>query len=100
MPQPSSVGDLVAVWTTPAGAPQRLEWGGCKFVVSAKPVAWIDRVPWWQLSTRAPNGSTGALLERLTWRVQAMSIDDGQTLTLDLVPSPQNDWWQVVQVSD
>jgi hypothetical protein len=90
----------VVVWTTPSGAPQRLEWRGRRFVVCAKPTPWVDRVPWWRLTTRAPAGAGGQLLEQPMWRVQAMALDDKEVVVLDLAVGTQGDWWRAMRAHE
>lgn len=90
--------DEATVWVTETGAPERLAWRGRRFDVSAKPLPWIDRVPWWQSSPRVPSGGSGALLEQEMWQVQATAAD-GQILIFDLAQAvgPQ---WRVTAIYD
>jgi hypothetical protein len=84
------------VWTTAHGVPQRMQWRGREFLVCAKPVPWVDRVPWWQVAERAPAGLGAELLERPMWQVQALSDDGADVVRLDLAVG--EDWWRVIRM--
>jgi hypothetical protein len=107
--------EAVTVWMSKNGTPRRLEWRGRDFAVCARPVRWVDRVPWWQVSGRAPAGDADGLVERQCWRVQAIPtghetphddsdsvfsarVDSGQVLILDL--TVDDGWWRVVGVRE
>lgn len=79
------------VWTTPDGAPQRFVWQQRRFVVCAKPIPWIDRVPWWETSARVPVHG-GAMVEQSMWQVQAKALDNGELLIVDLAASETSQW--------
>lgn len=83
---------VATVWTTPEGAPARFVWSGRRFVVCAKPILWIARMPWWETSTRPPTGSNTTMVECAMWQVQAKALDDGQLLIFDLAATEQAQW--------
>lgn len=91
-PHPASSREFALVWTTSQGAPQRLIWAGRRFVVVAKPIAWVDRLSWWELSPRAPRGQSLALLEQPMWQVQVQDVDHSELLIFDLVASTGRQW--------
>jgi hypothetical protein len=94
----ASLDEPVVVWATDAGVPQRLEWRGREFLVCAKPTPWIDRVPWWQVASRAPVGKGAELLEQPMWQVQALSTDADEVVRVDLAVGQEGDWWRVIRV--
>lgn len=83
---------VATVWTTPAGAPERLIWAGRRFVVAAKPIAWIDRIAWWESPVRVPVGRSAQLVERPMWQVTAKALDNGELLIFDLAVSSDAQW--------
>lgn len=84
----SQMREPATVWTTPAGAPERLIWRGRRYRVDAKPIPWIDRVLWWQ-DGEAP--APGAF-ERRMWQVQARALDTGELQCIDLEAAPGSEW--------
>ncbi|GAA1119091.1 hypothetical protein [Nesterenkonia jeotgali] len=84
--------DTATVWTTPSGAPERLVWGGRRFLVVAKPIPWVDRTVWWDLSPRVPVGGAAQLLEQPMWQVQAKALDIGELLILNLAVTDGQHW--------
>jgi hypothetical protein len=86
------------VWTSKTGVPRKLEWRNRRFVVSTKPVPWVNRVPWWQLTNRAPSNGADVLAEQQMWQVQVLAVDNGQVFTLDLLTA--NGEWRVTRVSE
>lgn len=80
------------VRTTTAGAPESLVWRGRRFDVIARPIPWIDRVPWWKTTARAPLGAGPLVLEQKMWQVQAAAADDGEILIFDLAAGPGPQW--------
>ncbi|GAA1813256.1 DUF6504 family protein [Nesterenkonia flava] len=84
--------DSATVWTASSGAPERLVWSGRRFRVSARPIPWIDRRPWWHTSTRVPAGRSAEALEQRMWQVQATAEDDGQILIFDLAVAAGPSW--------
>ncbi|WP_300344625.1 DUF6504 family protein [Nesterenkonia sp.] len=84
--------ETATVWTTPQGAPARLLWAGRRFTVIAKPIAWMDRISWWESSLRVPAGSAAAVVERPMWQVQARAVEDGEILIFDLAASDGAQW--------
>lgn len=81
------------VWTTAHGAPERLIWGGKRFIVVSKPIPWVDRSSWWDHSPRVPAGQTAAdVLERQMWQVQIKSLETGEMLIVDLAVSDTAQW--------
>lgn len=83
---------VATVWTTPAGAPERLIWAGRRFVVSAKPIAWMDRISWWESPMRIPRGHAAQAVERPMWQVTAKALDNGELLIFDLAVSSSPQW--------
>jgi len=92
------VDEPTVVWATPSGAPERLEWRGRRWLVCARPVPWIDRVPWWLGVPRAPKGGAAGLVEQPMWRVQAMDSSGSDVVGLDLAVGTTGDWWRVTRV--
>lgn len=80
------------VWTTAAGAPERLVWGGQRLLVVAKPIGWVDRRPWWEHSPRVPAGEADQLLEQQMWQVQVKAMDTGELLIVDLAVTDGQQW--------
>jgi hypothetical protein len=97
-PADDYLGDWATVWTTPSGSPVRFLYRGQPFAVTARPVFWIDRLPWWQRSRRAPAGGGGHLLEQPMWQVRASA--GGAALTFDLAADPDSSQWRVTGVYD
>lgn len=91
--------DTATVWTTAAGAPERLVWGGRRFVVVTKPIPWVDRTAWWESSPRVPVGGASQLLEQPMWQVQAKALDTGELLIVDLAVS-EGQHWPITAVFD
>ncbi|GAA4925839.1 DUF6504 family protein [Nesterenkonia massiliensis] len=82
--------DSATVWTTPEGAPARLVWGHRRFIVTDRPIPWIDRTPWWESLSRMPAGKAD-MQEQQMWQVQA-TAEDGQILIFDLAVMPGQQW--------
>ncbi|MDR0417016.1 MAG: DUF6504 family protein [Propionibacteriaceae bacterium] len=89
--------NCATVWTTLSGAPTRFLYRGQPFTVTARPVFWVDRLPWWQQAARAPAGGGAHLLEQPMWQVRA-STGGGASLTFDLAADPDSCQWQVMGV--
>ncbi|MDR1388076.1 MAG: DUF6504 family protein [Propionibacteriaceae bacterium] len=96
---PRVLDDFATVWTTPTGAPARFLYRGRRFVVTARPVFWIDRLPWWRQVSRVPPGRAANALEQPMWHVRAVAAD-GPDLTFDLAADPDSDQWRVSGVYD
>lgn len=75
------------------GSPRRLIWGGRRLTVIQKPIPWIGRRSWWELTRRAERGTTAAIFERDMWHVEARDVDTGEVLTLDLAVEEHG--WEV-----
>lgn len=76
------------------GSPRRLIWGVRRLTVIRKPIPWIGRRSWWELTRRAERGGTAAaILERDMWHVEARDVDTGEVLTLDLAVEEHG--WEV-----
>lgn len=75
------------------GSPRRFIWGGRRVRVIGKPIPWIGRRPWWELTRRAERGTVAATFERDMWHVEARDIDSGEVLTLDLAVEEHG--WEV-----
>jgi hypothetical protein len=91
--------DYATVWTTPTGAPTRFLYRGRRFAVTTRPVFWIDRLPWWHQTSRAPVGGGADLLEQPMWHVCA-ATEGGPPLTFDLAADPDSHQWRVTGVYD
>lgn len=87
------------VWTTPAGAPERLVWCGRRFVVVAKPIAWMDRTSWWESPVRVAAGQAAQVVERPMWQVTAKALDNAELLIFDLAVS-SGDQWPITAIYD
>ena len=91
-------GDLVAVWASATGVPQRFEWQGRRFEVCGRPVPWIDRAPWW---SRAAQVGTIQAPEQRMWRVAGMDTTTGEVTKVDLaVEVNESDWWRLTYVQE
>ena len=87
-------GELVAVWASDTGVPQRFEWGGHRYLVCGRPVPWVDRMPWW---SRAAEVGTIQAPEQQMWRVTGMDAITGDVTCVDLaVEEPR--WWRVTGI--
>ncbi|MGO1523945.1 MAG: DUF6504 family protein [Nesterenkonia sp.] len=90
---------VATVWTTPAGAPHRLVWAGRRFVVVAKPIAWMDRTSWWESPVRVAAGQAAQAVERPMWQVTAKALDNAELLLFDLAVS-SGDQWPITAIYD
>lgn len=84
--------DSATVHMTAQGAPESFVWRGRRFDVVARPIPWIDRVPWWKTAARAPAGAAPLVLEQKMWQVQAAAADDGEIRIFDLAAGPGPQW--------
>lgn len=44
----STVSEMVTLWFTPNGVPERMVLGNRRYLVTNRPVLWVDRTRWWQ----------------------------------------------------
>lgn len=79
------------VWVDDSGAPQRLLWRGQRFLVSSRPIPWVDRTSWWKEGPRAPLGATESL-EHHMWQVQVRSVENSEMFLLDIQASATQQW--------
>ncbi|MDR2897065.1 MAG: hypothetical protein LBV30_10540 [Propionibacteriaceae bacterium] len=87
------VGELIPVWLKD-GLPDRLEWRSRHWLVSRRPMPWIDRMPWWV--TAAVDGEVH-LGEQAMWRVQAIDPSSGDVVLMDLAVEEPG-WCRVTAV--
>jgi hypothetical protein len=95
----ATLDDCATVWTTPAGAPARFVYRGKRFTVVTRPQFWIDRLPWWTRTGRAPAGGGAGLLEQPMWHVTA-ATEGAPPVTFDLAADPDSNYWPVTGVYD
>ncbi|MDR0488812.1 MAG: DUF6504 family protein [Propionibacteriaceae bacterium] len=88
-------GDLVAVWATETGVPQKFEWRGHSYVVCGHPVPWVDRLPWWSLGQEGPLNA----LEQQMWRVSGVNPDTGHVTCVDLAVEEPS-WWRLASIHE
>ena len=89
---PAAHQTAATVWTTAAGAPERLVWAGRRFVVIAKPISWMDRLSWWESPVRVAAGQAAQVVERPMWQVTAKALDNAELLIFDLAVSSGAQW--------
>jgi hypothetical protein len=81
----------VAVWTTPAGKPERIVWRTRRFRVSDTPTR-LSGVPelFWDPALTHPPACPAA------WRFQG-TTDDGETCVFDIRHDDRRGEWQVLR---
>lgn len=90
--------DLIQVWTTETGSPDRLVWGWRRWRVIDKPTLWIGRTDWW--SIRGLGRPTAADLEQEMWSFRA-EAEDGERRMFDVARDrTANAWWLITPTQE
>ncbi|MBT2499827.1 hypothetical protein J7E25_12055 [Agromyces sp. ISL-38] len=91
------VQEIVQIWTSEAGEPERLVWRSRRFRVTDMPTALVGPCDWWSPFS-AHDVSPGRVpLEISGWRFQA-SAADGETHVFDVAYDGAR--WHVLRVYD
>ncbi len=91
--------ELIQVWATDSGSPDRLFCDGRRWRVSDKPTLWIGRSDWW--SIRGLGRPTAADLEQEMWSFRATADDDGEKRMFDVARDrAANTWWLVTPMTE
>ena len=91
------VQELVEVWTSDAGEPERLVWRARRFRVTDMPTTLVGPCDWWAPLAGHDVSPGRVPLAISGWRFQA-SADDGETHVLDVEHDGAH--WQLVRVYD
>lgn len=92
--------DVVHVWVSASGSPERFVAAGRRYRVVSKPAMWLDRAPWWSVQRPGRAAPTAADLEREIWRVRAALLDDGSEIDVDLERDSATGRWSVAEPSE
>lgn len=85
--------DLIQVWTTDTGSPDRLVHEGRRWRVTDKPTLWIGRTDWWTI--RGLGRPSAADLEQEMWSFRAAAAD-GEKRMFDLARDRSTgSWWLI-----
>jgi hypothetical protein len=88
-----TIRDLIQVWTTDAGSPDRLVHAGRRWRVSDKPTLWMGRIDWW--SIQGLDRPSAADLEQEMWSFRA-TADDGEKRMFDVARDRvSTTWWLI-----
>jgi hypothetical protein len=93
------VDEQVSVWTTTAGAPERLVWRSRRFRVSDTPTALVAPCDWWAPFTPSSFEIRHPPLAIAGWRFQA-TAEDGETHVFDVRCDDTAREWRLLRVFD
>jgi len=93
------VDEPVMVWTSDAGAPERLVWRSRRFRVTDTPTALVGTSDWWRPFAPHTYGIGQPPLTIAGWRFQA-TADDGETHVFDVRNDDDGRHWQLLRTFD
>lgn len=70
----SLVSEMITLWFTPSGVPERMVWDGRRFLVTTRPILWLDRTRWWQQIGPVKKEDSGSI-DVPVWRFEITPVD-------------------------